>query len=53
MFSNWAQPVVSRKWAVVCVVLSTLKRASGYRFFVSSSHRAWELACDVDHLTLS
>ena len=38
---NWAQPVTSTKWAIICLVLDTLKRWSGYRLFVGSSHQAW------------
>lgn len=44
MFDHWAQPVTHRGWALVCVALDKLKRASGYRFFAHSSHRAWERA---------
>ena len=43
-FNHWATPVVNRRWAVFCVGLSTLKRLSGYRWFLGSSHRAWERA---------
>lgn len=46
-YTQWAQPIVSRRWAVIAVVLDALKRASGYRWFVSSSHRAWERACGL------
>lgn len=44
---GWAQPVVSKRWALVATVLDSLKRLSGYRLFVSSSHRAWEKAVGV------
>lgn len=41
---NWAQPVTNKRWAAVCRVLDGLKRASGYRLFVRSSHIAWRRA---------
>lgn len=44
MFDHWAQPVTHRRWALATVVLERLKRASGYRLFVHSTHRAWERA---------
>jgi hypothetical protein len=44
MFGHWAQPVTSRTWAVITVVLDTIKRASGYRVLGTASHRAWERA---------
>lgn len=47
MFDNWAQPVTSKPWALVCVVLDRIKRASGFRLAVHSSHRAWERACGL------
>lgn len=53
MFDHWAQPVVSKRWALACTVLDWLKRASGYRLFAHSAHRAWERAIDLDHLDLS
>lgn len=40
-YSNWAQPVTSKRWAFVASVLSHAKAASGYRLFVGESHRAW------------
>lgn len=47
MFSNWAQPVTSKPWAVVAVATDKVKRLTGYRLFVHSAHRSWERACGV------
>lgn len=47
MFENWAQPVVSKRWGVVCVVTDWAKRISGYRLFVHAAHRSWEKACGL------
>lgn len=47
MFKNWAQPVTSKPWGVVAVLLDWAKRRSGYRLFVHPAHRAWEKACGL------
>lgn len=47
MFENWAQPVTSKPWAMICVVLSTAKRLTRYKMFVHSSHWTWEKACGL------
>jgi hypothetical protein len=41
---GWAEPVVSKPWALACTVLDRIKRLSGYRVGVHSSHWAWENA---------
>lgn len=47
MFDNWAQPVTSKPWAVVTVLLDRVKRASGYRLYIHSTHKAWQRACGL------
>ena len=44
VFRAWAQPVVSRPWAIATVLLETLYRATGGRQFGESKHSAWEHA---------
>lgn len=51
MFNNWAQPVVSKPWAAVCTVFETAMKATGYRLFGPSTHRAWEKACGIEKLS--
>lgn len=52
MFDHWAQPVTSRRWAIVCTVL-------GWAYFRGHlragpmgrwKHRAWERACGLPGL---
>lgn len=44
---DWAMPVVSHKWAVVASITEVIKRVSGYRYLVTTHHRAWERAVGV------
>jgi hypothetical protein len=46
-FAHWAQPVVSRRWAVICTVLDWGRRLSGHRVLNRSTHKAWERACGI------
>jgi hypothetical protein len=39
---GWAEPATVKRWALVTTVLERIKRLSGYRLCVHSSHRAWE-----------
>jgi hypothetical protein len=42
MFKNWAQPVTSKPWGVVCVVAFWLSKTTGYRTlnrFKGGAHR--------------
>lgn len=47
MGRGWAQPVVSRRWAVICSVACAIKKASGYRLLAGFSHSAWARACGL------
>ncbi len=40
MFDHWAQPVTSKPWAIVCVILYRLKRMSGFRLFGKATGNA-------------
>lgn len=46
-FSRWAQPVTSRRWALIAVLAEYASRLSGYRLLASAKHRAWERACGI------
>jgi hypothetical protein len=46
-FRNWAQPVTSRPWAVICSVLFAASRATGFRVLNRAKHRAWQHACGL------
>lgn len=49
---GWAQPVVSKRWALVATVTDRVKRMSGFRLCVGSSHRAWERACGIPRVSV-
>lgn len=40
-FSGWAQPVISRPWAVATVLLFSVSQLSGYRVLNGAKHTAW------------
>lgn len=45
--NNWAMTVTSKPWAFTAEVLDRLKRLTGNRLFIHSSHRAWEKAIGI------
>lgn len=44
MFENWAQPVVSKPWAIVTTVLFAISKATGHRLFSYWKCLAWQKA---------
>lgn len=40
-FSEWAQPVVSRPWAIATVLLYSASQVTGHRVLNSAKHTAW------------
>jgi hypothetical protein len=44
---GWAQPVVSRLWALAATVLFALSSLTGHRVLNHAKHRAWEHAVGV------
>ena len=52
-FSEWAQPVVSKPWAIVCTLLFALSQWSGYRILNHAKHAAWQKACGLTVLLLA
>jgi hypothetical protein len=47
MFENWAQPVVSKPWAVIATVVYLVARKTRFVLFGNFQHRAWEKAVGV------
>lgn len=45
MFDHWAQPVTSKRWALICTILDRLFRPIGW--FGPARHRAWQKACGL------
>jgi hypothetical protein len=44
---GWAQPVVSKPWALVATVTHAIQRATGHRLNGHYAHRAWQRACGI------
>jgi hypothetical protein len=44
MFKNWAQPVVSKKWAYIATVTNWIAKHTRFVLFGNFQHRAWERA---------
>jgi len=44
MFSHWATPVVSKRWAIVATLHHWVNRKTGYRVFSGQLHRTWQKA---------
>jgi hypothetical protein len=49
---GWAQPVVSKRWALWCSILEFVSKMSGRRILSHKKHTAWERACGIDGMKI-
>jgi hypothetical protein len=47
LFQNWAQPVVSQKWAMAATVLFAISSLFGFGKLHHWKHVAWMKACGL------